>query len=357
MVYSTVGIKRIVKLWWHDNSSNLFVIKAVPETIWCNNESFIVLSKAVEHLYLRLTSNSHTCRHKITYRTSHRKPRNLLVFKPNSLRSEKLGLLELCFSVESASIYHIRSYSRRLNSSISCKNTLSFISKFRFVVSTKLSEVILPSPYTIILLLRYKNGPWVTRISANNHIMIHKSHNTCCPTQHSINPRFVLHSFFSLDEGVFDLNISYFVVCIWKPFFIHWLNLVFLGIFNIWVCISHSASAHSNLRQKWLLFSSSASLASVVVFVQYQTRQNFRQIYFNEVWNQVSDSSMAITHTHHPVVLERRKVAMNNIWILICLLMTRYKSLPRFHWVHLHRSFVSLCFCILILKCDFLSLS
>ena len=133
--------------------------------------------------------------------------------------------------------------------------------------------------------------------------------------------------------------------------------MLFLRIFNLRIsCISHSASTHADLWQKRLLFSATSCLVCTLFLIENEPRQYLRQIDLHKVGYQVSHSSMAIAHPHHPVVFERGKVVMDYVRILVRLLMPRYESLPGFHRIHLHRSFVSPGLRVLVLQCNLLPL-
>lgn len=188
----------------------------------------------------------------------------------------------------------------------------------------------MPIRFIVLVLLRNQNCSRVTWISTNYHIMVEERHNTCRSTEVSINPWPVLHPLLCLDESLLDLWISYSVIGIWEPILNSGLGLLlFLSI----VCRLIKRLT-SNLWQKWLFLR-----GWFFILLQNKVRKDPGQVDLNIVGNQMSNSPMAVTDTHHPVIFHCRKVTMNHIRILICLFMTRNETLSCFNGKFINRTF------------------
>ena len=172
-----------------------------------------------EYLKFRLGSY-YAAGNQVANRPRHRKAWHLLVFEPDSFRPKELRLRKLRFSIE-ASCVHVRRNSRWLYPTVQTQDSLSFVCEIRLMVSTQLSEVVVSHVSALrtvaMLMLWYQDGPWISRICTQNHVVVEKRHHASWPTQHRVNPRLLLHLLLGQNKCILNLTVSLSEVVVRKP--------------------------------------------------------------------------------------------------------------------------------------------
>ena len=215
-----------------------------------------------------------------------------------------------------------------------------------FVVPTQLCEIVLGHHSAFhVFMLRNQNGPWITRIGTNDHVVVEESHDASCATEHGIDSwgfgfHFVLNSL----KRLLDLLITNPMILIQNPLllneFVHadfvlWFShslLVFHLKFIVSIVFHLSEWWQKRIQllllvvpcRTWKLVSTSRR--SLI----YEIRQYLRHVLLDEIGNQMSVGSMTIADSHHPQVLDTSKIIVHNKRVLIRFLLPWDKSLPGF---------------------------
>ena len=162
-------------------------------------------------------------------------------------------------------------------------------------------------------MLRDENSPRVTSVGTQNHIVVEKGHDTCSPTEHGINPGLVLHAVLSPFESFLDVHVPLLVVLVRQPK----LQIFDLLCRLFWVLVLvrtvYFVRVFANLWEEAIvLFRITEDVKLAILLALNHVCEDFRQVNFDEVGNHVTLKTVAVCHSHHPVVLDPSEVVQTH---------------------------------------------